>query len=254
MTILGSRDQLCVNQKMSKFKGTVLNSACSALCATHNCYYRNNLDKYNGFVEGSDGSRAPILDIEDLMALGKKDSICGYYYSRMQLSDSDLVLLPYNYLLDPVVRARVDINWKNAIIIFDEAHNLERSACEAASVTITSTMLTSVIDECKTVIKVLQSGASSNESGAEASKASSASASAVSKGDGKSKLPGLDAVVNMLKALFSLEEVLDNAPLRQQEQFGGERSSKALALPGSWLFSTLEDIGLPYEKVGIGCS
>lgn len=251
-TILGSRDQLCVNPSMSKHKGTVLNSACSALCASHSCFYRNNLTGYNGFNEGSDGSRAPILDIEDLMALGKKDNICGFYYSRIQAPDSDLVLLPYNYLLDPVVRSRVDIDWKNAVIIFDEAHNLERSACEAASVTINSTMLTAIIGECKDVIRHLQASedptGATGGAGSDTDQPVSAPPTHTTQGDTKMIKPKLGAVVEILKSLFSLEEVLDNAPVRHQEQFGGDRSPKALALPGSWLYTTLESVGFPYQK------
>jgi len=40
------------------------------------------------------------------------------------METADLVLLPYNYLLDPVVRQANKLKLANAIVIFDEGHNL----------------------------------------------------------------------------------------------------------------------------------
>ena len=39
-----------------------------------------------------------------------------------------MVFCPYNYLLDPVVRSAMNITVDNAILIFDEAHNIEDTA------------------------------------------------------------------------------------------------------------------------------
>ena len=42
--------------------------------------------------------------------------------------DAEMVFCPYNYLLDPVVRSAMNITVDNAILIFDEAHNIEDTA------------------------------------------------------------------------------------------------------------------------------
>lgn len=38
---------------------------------------------------------------------------------------ADILFVPYNYLIDPQRRKSLNISWKNAVLIFDEAHNVE---------------------------------------------------------------------------------------------------------------------------------
>ena len=44
---------------------------------------------------------------------------------------ADIVFLPYNYLIDSVVRSAMNISVQGAVLIFDEAHNLE-DCCRCA--------------------------------------------------------------------------------------------------------------------------
>lgn len=48
--------------------------------------------------------------------------------------NAELVFFPYSYIVNPVIRAGVEVDLKGAIIIFDEAHNMEDIAREAGSV------------------------------------------------------------------------------------------------------------------------
>ena len=125
MSVLGSREQLCIHPSISKIKGSALTHACNTSSAKRACMYKNNLDSYKGSAEGVGDAPSPILDIEELNALGKKDKICPYFFSREASTNADLILLPYNYLVDASIRATLKVMWENAIIIFDEAHNLE---------------------------------------------------------------------------------------------------------------------------------
>jgi regulator of telomere elongation helicase 1 len=54
------------------------------------------------------------------------------------LSEADLVFMPYNYLLDKKTRGSSLLSFKDAIVIFDEAHNVESSCYEAVSCEISS--------------------------------------------------------------------------------------------------------------------
>ena len=43
---------------------------------------------------------------------------------------ADVVFMPYNYLLDPAVRDTLYLSLRGAVIIIDEAHNVESVCCE----------------------------------------------------------------------------------------------------------------------------
>ena len=70
------------------------------------------------------------LDIEDLVKLGQLSGPCPYLLSKEMASTADIVFMPYNYLIDAKNRMGLGkICWENAILIFDEAHNLEVYSC-----------------------------------------------------------------------------------------------------------------------------
>ena len=54
------------------------------------------------------------------------------------LSEADLVFMPYNYLLDKKTRGSSLLSFKDAVVIFDEAHNVESSCYDAVSCEINS--------------------------------------------------------------------------------------------------------------------
>ena len=70
-----------------------------------------------------------IMDIEDLHKLGAKHSFCPYYMSRELYQSADIIFLPYNYLLEDSIRKSLDIDFNGSVVIFDEAHNVQK-LCE----------------------------------------------------------------------------------------------------------------------------
>lgn len=85
MSVLGSREQLCIHGRISKLRGSALNHACNSASASRACTYKNNLESYKGGSEGVGDAPSPILDIEQLNELGRKDQICPYFFSRLFL-------------------------------------------------------------------------------------------------------------------------------------------------------------------------
>ena len=59
-----------------------------------------------------------------------KHSVCPYYISRAIQPHAELTFAPYNYILDPGIRRAMNISLKNAVVVLDEAHNVESTLCE----------------------------------------------------------------------------------------------------------------------------
>jgi regulator of telomere elongation helicase 1 len=204
MTVLGSREQLCVHPKISKLRGGVQNHACNTTNNTRSCSAKNNLDHYTGGAEGANGFPAPVRDIEELVdQVGRIDRVCPYFYSRDISKTADLVLLPYNYLLDSSIRRTLGIEWANSVVIFDEAHNLEKVACDASSFTLTSTELAECIREMQLVLKAL----------ADPAMAAQLQDSSFAPQGGEKLRPTPQMAMSLVKALFELERRVDEVPL-----------------------------------------
>eukprot|EP00752_Nemacystus_decipiens_P006081 g5489.t1 len=125
MALLAARKNTCINKEAcSDPKG--IEDACKRLVKEKACTYHRR-------AKWAKSMLPPVWDVEDAIDLGKKHQVCPYYTTRGALTTADLVLCPYNYLVDPGVRETMGINLKDAVVIFDEAHNLEACAREAAS-------------------------------------------------------------------------------------------------------------------------
>ena len=94
-------------------------------------------------------------DLEDLVSVGKKVRACPYFSTRELKIKSDIIFCPYNYLIEPLIRKSMEISIKNQVIILDEAHNIEDSAREGASFTMTQE---EIIDSMRDLEKMAETG------------------------------------------------------------------------------------------------
>ena len=44
------------------------------------------------------------------------------------INQLNVLLLPYAYVLSPTIREAIGLDLKNAILVFDEGHNIENAA------------------------------------------------------------------------------------------------------------------------------
>ena len=49
----------------------------------------------------------------------------NHCHRRELAATAELIFLPYNYLIDERTRAGLGVRWQDAVLIFDEAHNVE---------------------------------------------------------------------------------------------------------------------------------
>lgn len=142
--VIGSRDQLCIHPELEKESNANKIQLCKIKINTRTCHFHNRLDTQK---ENPEFRNARVLDIEDLVKIGKKLKCCPYYASKELMSDAEIVFMPYNYLLDPKMRKANKLDLQNTIIILDEAHNVEKMCEESASVQVTSTEIALAIDD-----------------------------------------------------------------------------------------------------------
>ena len=149
--VLGSRQQMCIHPTVSKIQGNAQNQACRALVAKQACKAHNSVQEW---LLANKQAATQLLDIEDLVRLGRSGGGCPFYISRELQADAELVILPYNYLVDPKIRkSMTNLDWSKCVLIFDEAHNLERVCTDAASFDLTSVRLSQCMAEVQGAIE-----------------------------------------------------------------------------------------------------
>ena len=90
---------------------------------------------------------------------GKSGGGCGpcpYYLSLDMQERADIIFMPYNYLIDPKLREQMGskIPWKGAVLLFDEAHNIEGVCADAASFDISATHLAAAVGEAQEAFEI----------------------------------------------------------------------------------------------------
>ncbi len=227
MTVLGSREQLCVHDKVSKLKGAVMNHTCNAMNSKHACPFKNGLDNLipqGGTITGS--VELEIADIEDLVREGKKQRICPYFYTREISQNCNIVFMPYNYLLDSTIRKTLKVHWENAIVIFDEAHNLERVASDAASFTFSTADIAACIEELQQVVRILRDGAIDQSSQSQKNEKAASEYSG-----GTIQRPSIENAVHLLQSMFALEQKIDALRLYKEYESSTDHGAST-TLPG----------------------
>ncbi|WVW82792.1 hypothetical protein I302_104803 [Kwoniella bestiolae CBS 10118] len=151
---LGSRKQLCINDKVRLLARSVagderLNEACLDMqkSGKRRCEYLPTKAEEGIMLDARDSVLASVKDIEDIVAIGKKSCVCPYYATRRAVKQSQIVTLPYNLLLKKNAREALDINLKDQVIVIDEAHNLIDTLLSIYSTTLTSSTISNATSQ-----------------------------------------------------------------------------------------------------------
>lgn len=156
-SILGSRDQLCIDNEVSNetnFQNKI--NMCNLKVKTRTCKYYLGFEKLKN--KGSRLFDNSVVDIEDLITMGKKNTCCPYFMSKDMTSSSDITFMPYNYVLEPRYQKALGISLMGNVIILDEAHNVEKLCQESASTQIRTLDISMCIEDVTAAMKLFNDG------------------------------------------------------------------------------------------------
>lgn len=151
---LSSRKNLCIHPSVGKErKGKVVDARCRDMTSAWACERGR---KEPGSVELCDfheelgkmepGSLLPqgVWTLEEVKEYGKDKGVCPYFAIRRMMPFVDIIIYSFHYLLDPKVAEQVSKEMsKDAIVVFDEAHNIDNVCIESLSIDLTRPMLDS---------------------------------------------------------------------------------------------------------------
>uniref|UniRef100_A0A1A9WGJ1 Regulator of telomere elongation helicase 1 homolog n=1 Tax=Glossina brevipalpis TaxID=37001 RepID=A0A1A9WGJ1_9MUSC len=215
--VLGSRDQLCVHPEVMREQGN-LNKVqmCRVKVDTHTCSFYSRVESR----KDDPSFRGPsIMDIEDLVKVGKKLKMCPYYAVKELVADADITFMPYNYLLDPLARKANKVELHNTIVILDEAHNIEKICEESASVQIKSSDVAMAIDDTTHIMAAIK-------------------ASDGNDCEDESKDFTLDDLTLLKEMLLELEKAIDDIEV--------ENKVEGVTLPASYIYELFGKANLNY--------
>lgn len=123
MAILGSRDQLCINPSLSDCSGIEKTRRCQKLVQNNECKYYNTYEQKRDTI--SKIYQAKLMDIEDWVSEGKAESFCTYYASRNLIHNANLVVMPFETLVDQKSIELMSPYFNNAVIVIEDADLFE---------------------------------------------------------------------------------------------------------------------------------
>ncbi|XP_023267259.1 regulator of telomere elongation helicase 1 isoform X2 [Seriola lalandi dorsalis] len=223
--VLGSREQLCINQEVMRQESNhVKVHMCRRKVSTRSCVFYNNVEE-----KSTDRDLVnSILDVEDLVKYGNKHRACPYYLSRSLKQQADIIFMPYNYLLDPKSRRAHNIELNGAVVIFDEAHNVEKTCEESTSFDLTPYDVASAISAVDRLL-VEQAKEASHEASEDFNVDSLSSDLKID----------IATIAKVKQILLDLEAAIDSYEVP---------GDKGITKPGIFIFELLERAHLTYSS------
>uniref|UniRef100_A0A182N072 Regulator of telomere elongation helicase 1 homolog n=1 Tax=Anopheles dirus TaxID=7168 RepID=A0A182N072_9DIPT len=224
--VLGSREQLCIHPDVVQVDGG--NAAKTHLCRqkvkSHTCTFHSRVERMKDRPEVTS---QPVLDIEDLVTVGRKLKACPYFLAKDLVEQADVLFMPYNYLLDAKARKANGLVVQNSVIILDEAHNVEKMCEQSGSTQIRSTDVALAIEDTTGIIKSM-----TDAGGASAFDTDD---------DGDKKEFTLDDLCLLKEILLNVEKAIDELPT--------VFSQSSTTHPGNYIYSLLEKANITFGNV-----
>lgn len=78
-----------------------------------------------------------VYNLDDLKSLGYQKGWCPYFLARVAMARAQIIVYSYHYILDPKIAEMISKDLtRRAVVVFDEAHNIDNVCIESMSVRI----------------------------------------------------------------------------------------------------------------------
>ncbi|OWF51735.1 Regulator of telomere elongation helicase 1 [Mizuhopecten yessoensis] len=229
VSVIGSREQLCIHEQVRKEQSNTNKvHMCRAKVNARTCFYYNKFDdvKRNSDARHLVGN---VVDIEDIVGYGEKNKVCPYYLAKELKNDAEIIFMPYNYLLDAKSRKAHGVELQGNVVIFDEAHNLEKICEESSSFDLTTADLATAIEEvCRLADKFVEMAQAEAQSLVEMTESSMPEPEFT-----------LEDLLRMKSTLKELEDNLDSMDIGT--------GSNGVTHPGMFMFEFLSKVNIGFE-------
>ncbi|KAG9442947.1 hypothetical protein H6P81_018801 [Aristolochia fimbriata] len=147
MAVLASRKHYCTNRHVCGKEN--VDDECKKLLKDESmgCPEFKNVHRIKSHSSLQKGGSNEVHDIEDLVKIGQAVRGCSYFAARSMAEETPLVFCPYNYILNPTIRKAMEVDLRGAIVILDEAHNVEDIARDAGSLDVEEESLDALLAE-----------------------------------------------------------------------------------------------------------
>jgi chromosome transmission fidelity protein 1 len=119
---LGARKNLCVNESVLHLRdATQINDKCDELRRAGQCPYVTEQPRVDA---ARDAMLATQPDIESALDIGQRAHACAYYAARAAVPHAELIVLPYQLVVQKEAREALGLRLRGNIVILDECHNV----------------------------------------------------------------------------------------------------------------------------------
>ena len=143
---LASRRFMCVNPECRRLPLSEAQEHCRVLRKDENCPFESELS-------AAPRSLPPVKPRELLVSYGKRRNVCPYYLARLLSKESDVVVCPYPYVFNPMIRLTTGMDLEGKVIILDEGHNIDKVSQDILSDTLSERGLEAATEELKLIGK-----------------------------------------------------------------------------------------------------
>jgi Rad3-related DNA helicase len=143
---LASRNHLCLDKRCNTLSTGEGLEACRILREEEKCGYKWQLDDVSVTLPA-------VLSINELRKRGYEEKVCPYFLARKVSETSRVVVSPYQYVFDPAIRERANLQLGGKVLVFDEAHNAEAIGLDVLSDTLSDRAVRSARQELHEIKK-----------------------------------------------------------------------------------------------------